>query len=202
MKLILSVVARRAMTLFYQYTDYRIYRYDLSIAPKPELADHFSKNRDEDLKKFVSTERWHDRDMIIEDWRKRLQGGWSIYTYCNETTLLHYGWVRPKASLYLLYEVGRQFSFPPASVGLWDFYTHPNARGQGLYQQNLATMLHDLSKEYTYRYAYIGVVADNGPSRHVIEKLGFEYRGSIVRRQILGYTQLKSTFPYTDPEIE
>jgi RimJ/RimL family protein N-acetyltransferase len=197
-----SAVARRLTAIFYQYTDYRVYRYELNASSELESPIRFKKNSFEDLEKFVPTERWHDRQQMLADWRTRLQGGWYVYTYCNDTTLLHYGWIRPQIRLYLLYEVGQKFSFPAASAGLWDFYTHPAARGRGFYQQNLKTMLYDLGNNNTHRYAYIGVVANNRPSRHVIEKVGFEYRGSVIRQRVFGRTRSWSSFPYADTGIE
>jgi RimJ/RimL family protein N-acetyltransferase len=35
-------------------------------------------------------------------------------------------------------------------------------------------------------FIYISVVADNAPSRHSIEKAGFEYQSSLYRKVVLG----------------
>jgi len=72
---------------------------------------------------------------------------------------------------------------PPDSAVLAAFYSHPRARGRGLYRMALAQMLHDATSIAGATRIYVWVTADNSPSRHVIEKLGFVYQGSFFQRK-------------------
>jgi RimJ/RimL family protein N-acetyltransferase len=50
--------------------------------------------------------------------------------------------------------------------------------------------LHDVPILAKTKRAYIYVYADNGPSRHVIEKIGFAHVGSLVQdRRLLSVRQ-------------
>ena len=72
-----------------------------------------------------------------------------------------------------------RFAFPPNSAYLFDFHTIPEARGRGLFTHCLRKMLHDLAQLPETDKIYIMVTADNGPVRHVIEKLGFNHELSL-----------------------
>ena len=83
-------------------------------------------------------------------------------------------------------EVQQSMIFPTGSVALFDFYTHPDFRGQGLYRATLASMLRDVDGDTTVKHCYISVLADNLPSRHVIEMQGFQYQGSFYWKKSFG----------------
>jgi hypothetical protein len=76
--------------------------------------------------------------------------------------------------------VGQAFFPPPVSSALYDHYTHPSARRQGPFFQALCQFLHDVPSLAKRKQAYIYVYGDNKPSRHVIEKIGFRYVGSLI----------------------
>jgi RimJ/RimL family protein N-acetyltransferase len=71
----------------------------------------------------------------------------------------------------------------PGSAALFDFFTHPQARGKGLYQAAMQQMLHDASCIPNTSQVYISVMADNVASRHAIEKIGFKYKCSLYGRK-------------------
>lgn len=194
---------RQTENFVYSRTEYRVYRIDLSnFTAMPTTDIEFSRNNMADLEKFQPTERWQNRSAFLNQWQSRLRAGSTVYTRSDDTTLLHFGWLTPRIRRSLFTEVGQAFCYPHGSAGLWDFYTHPPARGRGLYQANLVTILGDIAKSKNCRFAYIGVLADNLASRHAIEKLHFEYRGSLIRRQILGSACGWSSFPAADLEME
>ena len=77
-------------------------------------------------------------------------------------------------------------TLPVGSVALYDFYSHPDFRGRGLYRATISHMLQQAFADEAIEYAYISVLADNVPSRHVIEKVGFEYQGSFFWQRRFG----------------
>lgn len=124
---------------------------------------------------------------------RRREGSHHLYSLVEHGVLIHYGWVSypqlraPDAAL------GLEFIPPAGSAVLWDYFTHPSARGRGLYLNTLWQCLHDTFEIDRAQQAYIYVYADNAVSRHVIEKAGFEYRGSLVLERRLFRTRRYAT---------
>jgi len=83
-------------------------------------------------------------------------------------------------------EVGQPYTFPEPGAVLYDFYTAPSSRGRGYYRQNLCHILRELAASGTGKPAFVCVLADNTPSRRVIEQVGFEYLGSLWHRRRFG----------------
>lgn len=65
-----------------------------------------------------------------------------------------------------------QFALEAELVGLYDIFTAPEAREQGLASQVCAHLL-AVAKERGARHAYLQVEADNAPARAVYHRLGF-----------------------------
>ncbi len=120
---------------------------------------------------------------------ERRRDGTHLYTAVEGGVLAHYGWLREREAVRLNHRIRCAVELPPGSALLWDFATHPRARGRGLYRQTLCQCLHDAVELYGALEVYIYVDWDNRISRHVIESLGFEYQGSIMRERRLFRTQ-------------
>lgn len=65
-----------------------------------------------------------------------------------------------------------QFAIEGDLVGLYDVFTQPEARGQGLASIVCAHLL-DVAQARGARHAYLQVDADNAPARAVYHRLGF-----------------------------
>lgn len=158
----------------------RIYDFDverIAAISNPHLMNH---NCVEDLLKYEPTESWHltasaFHQLVIE----RLSEGIHVYTKVEADKLVHCGWLIEKQEKSFIPEVNQHFTMPPGSAVLFDFFTHPQAKGKGLYQSALKQILHDVRNIPNTRQVYIAVAADNFASRHSIEKVGFEYKCSL-----------------------
>lgn len=178
-------VARRLKKRLWNTGEMRIYVMDSGAVrrlPKPPQV----MRRDclEDLLCYEPAERWQlPKDVFLRRAAAGVENGDHIYTYAEGGRLLHYGWLVERQLESFLTEVGQTCYLLPDSTVLADFYTHPLARGRGLYQKSLSQMLRDAADIPGTQQIYIGVMADNGPSRHVIEKLGFVYQYSFFERR-------------------
>jgi GNAT superfamily N-acetyltransferase len=114
---------------------------------------------------------------------EQLKSGGHLYTLVESGVLAHVGWLGERREIHVNRRILCAVRFPPESALLWDFATHPSARGRGFYRQTLCQCLHDAVELYGARQVCIFVAWDNPSSRHVIEKIGFEYQGSIVRER-------------------
>ncbi len=168
----------------------RIYRYALASSQQFEpKAGRMEKNSIANLLKFYATESWQDKQLFASSVLHRLENGEHCYSFSSNNKLLHYGWLIEEQRDSFISEVQQNYQYPPKSAVLYDFYTSPCARGQGLYQENIKQIILDASMLENVEYIYISVKADNAPSRHVIEKLGFEYQESLFNYKWLGFSK-------------
>ena len=180
----------------------RIYEFDPTKVPTAEAPAPMMRNSIPDLLAFRATEAWQPPvNEFLKQSLADLEAGAHIFTYQENGILLHYGWLIERQAKSLLSEVGQEMYFPPDSVVLTNYYTHPQARGRGLYQASLAQMMQFAAQLPDIKHIFIAVLADNVPSRHVIEKAGFVYRFSFFRKSWLGKTTCWSSAPveFTQP---
>jgi RimJ/RimL family protein N-acetyltransferase len=180
--------------LFWQAVRRRIwYRREkrIYVYPADRIADlprfeTLRRNQVDDLRYYERTVAWQ---MSPEVYRReaadRLAKADHLYTLVQGTRLLHYAWLATVHDRGEDATVGQVFFPPHDSAALYDHFTHPRARGQGLFYQAMCQILHDVPLLTNAKQAYIYVYADNGPSRHVIEKIGFRYIGSLVQERRL-----------------
>ena len=143
-------------------------------------------NRDclEDLLKYEPTDSWHLTPSAFHRQAiERLSEGNHVYTRVEAGKLVHYGWLIERQEKSFVTEVNQYITLEPDSASLYDFFTHPLARGKGLYQSAMRQMLHDAVAIPNTRQVYISVLADNIPSRRAIEKIGFEYQCSLYSKK-------------------
>ena len=129
---------------------------------------------------------------VVEE--RRRSGGHHMYSLVEDGVLVHYGWLTSRQERAPDAAIGLVFIPPPDSAALWDYYTHPVARGRGLYRDSLRQCMHDAVTIDGARHVFIYVYGDNDVSRHAIEKAGFEYQGSLVLERRLFSTRRYATF--------
>lgn len=164
----------------------RIYVYEADrILPLPN-PNRLRRDHVDDLRYYEQTASWQmSPDAYRAAARSRLAQGEHLYTLVEGDRLLHYAWLQTCHTRGEDAAVGQAFFPPPDSSALYDHYTHPSARGRGLFFEALCQLLHDVPTLARTKQAYIYVYGDNGPSRHVIEKIGFRYVGSLVEERRL-----------------
>lgn len=182
-------------------TEFRIYRLDLdrvadlAISAIVDTDIRFRIDDLSDLVRFEPATKWQSRQRFLKEALIRIERGEQVYSVAKDGVLLHYGWLTREQHEAFFTEVGMTYRYPEPGAVLYDFFTHPDARGRGLYQQAIATMLQDLHRRFVagggLSVVYISVLADNRPSRHVIEKLGFRYVESLIRVGAFGWSKHK-----------
>ena len=184
-RLFLSAVRRLARQIYHR-DEFRLYAYDVSGGGTPEPAYPMARDRIDDLLAFRPAEAWQTRQSFLSRALARLEAGAHAYTWAEGDRLLYRGWLIPEELDAFFPEVHQHFTFPPGSACLLDSYTMPEARGRGLYRAGLSAALCDMAAEESVERVYGGVLADNGPSRHVLESLGFTYLGSLYEKVVFG----------------
>jgi RimJ/RimL family protein N-acetyltransferase len=164
----------------------RVYGYPLDGSPPLPRPAIFERNRFDDLEYYERTDKYQPtpesyRKMALE----RKTQGFHLYTFVQERRLLHYGWLIERQTRGEDDWVQQAYFPPPDTSVLFDHFTHPSARGKGLYFQALCRLLHDARDLAGARQAYVTVFGSNAPSRHVIEKVGFHHEGSLYKERKL-----------------
>jgi len=171
-------VARKRV---WYHCEKRIYVYEADRVLALPNPNRLRRDRVEDLRYYEQTASWQlSPDAYQATARRRLAEGEHLYTLVEGNRLLHYAWLQSCHTRGEDTAVGQAFFPPPASSALYDHYTHPSARGQGLFFEALCQLLHDVHALANTKQAYIYVYGDNKPSRHVVEKIGFHYVGSLI----------------------
>lgn len=194
-----AVVVRKLRKMVSEEREFRVYRADRAMAQRFAADARVRCNSLEDLLLFEPGESWQDRGSFLSSALARLENGNTSWSVAVDGKLAHCGWLAAQSESRMS-EVGQTLVFPPNSVALYDFYTSPDFRGRGFYRATIGHMLHAAFADESVRYAYISVLADNHPSRHVIEKMGFAFQGSFFWKRAFGRVNKSAdTFP-TEPE--
>lgn len=163
----------RFRELIYEKRSYLYYKLKQEKLPVMRERDPDIKVQHyEDLLKHSGSNPWLTKHHLASEALKRFSEGEILYTITKNGVLAHYGWMTRGGKTHRFTVVNMSFESPPDSIILYNFYTEPKFRGQGLYQKNLRQMLSDCS-EAGCKEVYIGSNQTNIPSRHVIEKTGF-----------------------------
>ncbi len=181
-----SSVIRKISTLAHLDREFRVYRGDRTLAEGYARDARVRCNSISNLLSFEPGEPWQDRDTFLSNALARLERGEFAYSVCIDNHLAHCGWMVVNQTESYMTEVQQSMTFPPGSVAFYDFYSHPDFRGRGLYRATIAHMLCEAFAREGTEYAYISVLADNLPSRHVIETMGFQYQGSFFWKRRFG----------------
>lgn len=165
----------------------RIYIYNVHKIPPLPGQNLMNRNSLEDLIKYEQFESYQPTiSQFHHEALKRIEKGRIIYTRVENDVLVHYGWLVEREEKSFVSEVEQELTLLSNSAVLYDFYSHPSARGKGLFQASLSQMLRDAVEIPYTAQIYISVLADNKPSRHVIEKVGFDYHLSLWLNKTLG----------------
>ena len=167
-------------------TELRMYRAHLDDLPPAADDDEIFRDRLDHLMLYTPCETWQSRHRFIRNAISRISPDTHIYTCADKNLLLHFSWLIENPGSMLKTEVNQHFDFPPGSVYLFDAYTLPQARGKGLCSRAQQSMIHDIRRDGRFRYIYVSVLANNHASRHIIEKMGFQYQTSLIQTITLG----------------
>ena len=185
LSLLLRVLQAGKNRLWY-HRELRVYRYPLEEAPPLPVPAIFRRNCLDDLEYYErSSKEQQPSDAYLTMAAERRAQGFHLYTFVEGGRLLHYGWLIERQTRGEDGWVDQVYFPPPDTAVLFDHFTHPLARGRGLYYQALCRLLHDARELARARQAYVTVFGSNGPSRHVIEKVGFHHAGSLFKERRL-----------------
>ncbi|MBV1879516.1 MAG: GNAT family N-acetyltransferase [Pseudomonadales bacterium] len=161
---------------FYKTRRYTYYFYDLnnlSAAFDRAQSTLVNKNQSEDLLLYRKTDGGVDVPQFVSRGLSRLNNGDSLYSIVKDNRLTHSGWAAKISQNHPLSNVPATLEVPKNSVLLYDFVTDSEYRRQGLYTENIITILAE-SRATGSDYAFIAVNDKNFASKRAIENTGFK----------------------------
>jgi GNAT superfamily N-acetyltransferase len=184
----LAIAVRLLGKRVYSTEEFRVYRRQLADIGPPEYP--LRVNEVADLLMYGEASP-SDPDIytFLAEALRRFEEGQVLFTELQGGRLVHWSWLIPSAAS-IGSDFGHQIVVDGTPAVLWDDFTHPAARGSGLHQRSIKHRLWYAKARMGATSCVIGVRADNGPSRHNIEKLGFEYYASAWCRRRLGRIKL------------
>jgi GNAT superfamily N-acetyltransferase len=193
-RITLQKIFLKLWKLIYEDRNYLYYRLKRDGLPIMEERDSDIKVQHlEDLSKYSGSNPWITKQNLISEASKRISDGEILYTITKDGILAHYGWMTKGGKTHRFTVVDMTFDSPKNSIILYDFYTDPKFRRQGLYQRNLRQMLSD-SYEAGCKEVYIGSNQINIPSRRAIEKVGFSLYCIFSSKRILWMNEKKKEY--------
>lgn len=167
--------------------------------PVSELHDSVSDPMAVDSLKdllLYTGDSWQTRSVFLAEALKRLETGTQhVFTRVEDEKLVHFGWLLERQEEAVYSEINQSLKLPPGSAVLYDYYSHPCARGRGYYQESIRQMASAAARIPGTNQVVIACMANNAPSRHVIEKLGFRLFCSVTVRRRFGKTKVSKEYP-------
>ena len=173
----------QGLKALWQRSEVCLYRIASEAFDLGETSRPMTKDSLEDLLAFRPQPGERQRDDMLAHWLRRIEAGAHVYSYVEESRLVHCGWILKQAKTIFFPEVGQEAAFPPETVLLFDFYTQHQDRESTYYQMSLPQMLHDAE---TKTWFYIAAPAENRGLRQIIEGLGFIYDYSLFSETRFG----------------
>lgn len=188
-------IFRRIIRLIYDNSTYLLYRLltetvEISSVRDPEI----NVQKYADLLAFTESNPWATRQDLLLEALKRFSAGEKLYSIIKKGILVHYGWMTNGGEEHRFAEVDMTFNSPPGSIILYDFYTEPQFRRQGLYQRSMKQMILDAC-EMGAKEIYISIRPDDLVSRRMIEKAGFFPFCTFSKKRFLWICKKKSNIP-------
>ncbi len=181
-------IAKQVVREEFVYLQYRMeLEHSNGTAPR-DLEVHVQ--RYEDLLLYRDFNLGLSRAELLRTALKRFSDGETLYTSTCDGVLVQYGWVMPAGRTYFLEGVEVTITTPPDCALLYDFFTHPAYRRQGLRLRTMRQMLRNLA-ETGVAAALAGVQQDNEAFRRSIEEVGFRIFRTFKRKRVL-WRQIKS----------
>ncbi|MFV0389419.1 MAG: GNAT family N-acetyltransferase [Pyrinomonadaceae bacterium] len=191
-------ILNRSFRRIYSKKECRIYSIDVENISNAEPI--MKVNSIDDLLKYRAVELSREtRSQFHQKVLKNFEEGTRSYTLADEKDLLHYGWLKPRQTISQVFEVNQEYEMPEGSAVLFDFYTHPRARGKGIYRRSLKQLLAEAKAIPGTKRVYIGAMKHNRVSRHVIESVGFEHELSLFKQTFLGFEKKWRSYNQIEP---
>ena len=192
-----SAAVRRASKWARDAGEFRIYRMTSDVASSLEMPNTMLRvNAISELLQYApASSNDARRSRFLGEALRRLKSGQIAFTYAEGGLLLHHSWLIANTK-EAGSEFGHRYAFAEPAALLWNGFTHPAARGRGLHQASIRTRVRYAATHELAPNIVTGVRSDNGPSRHNIEKIGFEYVGSAWMKRRFGKTERWLTGSY------
>ncbi len=166
-------------------TEIRLYRAQTNRVPTS--SDTMRRDSLPDLLKYepADTGGPSKRD-FLSGAMSNIESGLHSYSITDSEVLVSYGWLTSQIGKSYIPEVQHTYEYPPNSALLQQIWTRPSHRGQGFGSRAVKHILSDAASGENINFVYVAVPSGNRTCRRAIEKAGFKYQNSIIRKVRFG----------------
>lgn len=177
---------------FWHKAEFRIYRMTPENTEQLPHVKLLRRDSIEDLMAFAP------RDPRQIDFSEtslvKIENGAHPYTLVEDGKLIYCGWVAETSKLEIS-EVDQTWYPPEGSIVLADFDIDPETQERGLFRNALCQILRESAAVPGTEHLFVGVMANDTPSRKIIEGLGFRYEYSFFNATRLFRSKKWSSAP-------
>ena len=186
----ISKVANKIFSLIYEKRVYISYRlsndeFDLTVAPNTE---DINKQKLSDLLLYTGSNQYRTKSELISQALERILEGETLYTISRNGLLANYQWMSKGGKTHRLTDVDMEFKSPPGSAIIYDAFTDPQFRRQGLSSRGLKKIIFDCVNDGVQEI-YIGHTYKNFASKALIEKEGFKVFRIFIKKRFLWFVK-------------
>jgi GNAT superfamily N-acetyltransferase len=184
-KITLTAAFGKTVGLIYENRTYLLYHLLARGVENNNAEDsQISVQKYADLLGYTGSNLGIRRDDLYSEALKRFSAEDRLYSVTKDGILVHYGWMSKITKDHRFAEVDLAFDSGLDGVRLYDFYTEPALRRQGLFQRTLGKMILD-AREMGAREMYIAIHHDNLAAKRAIEQMGFSLLRTFSRKRFL-----------------
>lgn len=182
---------QKIMRLIYENSTYSLYRLLTETIENNKTEDsEINVQKYADLLGYTGSNPGVTRRDLCSEALKRFSAEDTLYSITKEGILVHYGWMSKRGTEHRFPEVDAVLNSGLDGIRLYDSYTEPEFRRQGLFQRNLKKMVRD-ARERGAKEVYIAISHDDLSARCAIEKIGFSLLRTFSRRRFLWISKRK-----------
>ncbi len=140
----LAAAARRSRPVQWVWSDrylviYRSGRTEAEAIAPP--SREINVNSLDDLAKFEQTKSWLTPETFLTKARQRIAAGEMVFTATANGKLVYFCWLVPEQHNGHFPYIDQAYVYPPGSAVMYNAYSHPDARGQGLHRCGLKAII-------------------------------------------------------------
>lgn len=180
----------KVRTRFWSTSETRFYRIAAGSLTSAAGDQSFDRDSIADLLLYESDRQTPSRQRVLSRAMAAIEAGAHLFTCVQDGRLSHYGWLLPRPERSLTADLHGEFDYPSKSALLFDLCSHPASDATRLHASCLRRMIAEASADPDVQFVYVRVPAEDRVLQRVVEKTGFEYRGSVLRKVRLNKTEL------------
>ncbi len=167
----------------------RVYRFDRQSIENFQRHAHISCNSLSHLLSIAIDSTWQTNNNFLSKALIRLESDEQVFTMQIDDRIVGYAWAAWHQTQWPVIELNQNFNLPPASVVLHDCSFHSAYANDKLCLTMISHLLHEIFTDTQIQSVYFFLPIEAQAVIQCLEKMGFQYQGSMYRQVSFGMEQ-------------